>query len=255
MLADENAAETLGSSEPVRRRAYWPIALLLGGLVVAMLGAAFVLDQQFRSRVGVEPAAPIAGVAVQPYAVAPTIASAPHAAPTATAVPTAAAAPTSAPTAVATIAPPTSSIAAPAAAVASPLPKNAADLLSPLQKEVVDAYLRYWAVRTRAYYDLDSVRLREVLAGPELARDEEDIRKLREQGRAADLDVDLNFRILRATPDEATVYDEYVNRSVHLDAVTKQVLPTKEPPTVLKISFEMKKIEGVWKVVDVARHG
>jgi hypothetical protein len=141
-----------------------------------------------------------------------------------------------------------------AAAGTSPPPKNTADLLSPLQKEVADAYLRYWAVRTQAFYDLDPARLREVLAGAELARDEEDIRKLREQGRAADLDVELNFRILSATPAEATVYDEYLNRSVHLDAVTKQVLPTKDPPTVLKVSFEMKKIDGAWKVVDVRRH-
>lgn len=261
MLADENAAETLQPPEPARRRAYWPVALLLGGLVLAMLGAAFVLDQEFRPRVGVEPAS-VSEVAAQPAAVAPaianvpaavpTIASAPAAVPVATAAPAAAAPLTLAPTTVPTTAPPTSPVAA--AAVTSPLPKNPADLLSPLEKEIVDAYLRYWAVRGQAYYDLDTTRLGEVMAGAELAREEAGVQELKAQGRGADLDVEHNFRILKATPEEAVVYDEYLNHSVFIDAATKQVIPTKEPPAVLKVSFEFRKVQGVWKVVDGTHH-
>lgn len=261
MLADENAADTLRTPEPASRRAYWPVALLLGGLVLAMLGGAFVLDQEFRPRVGVEPAS-VAVTSAQPAAVAPTIASAapislqPTSAPTGAATPTAA--PTRQPTTVPTAQPSAVSTAvapvAAAAAAGGPPPKSAAELLTPLQKEVIDAYLRYWVVRIRAYYDLDTSHLGEVMAEAELAREEEGVRELRAEGRGADIDIEHNFRVVKANDNDAVVYDEYVNHSVFIDAVTKQVIPTKEPPGVLKISFQMRKIDGTWKVVDGARH-
>jgi hypothetical protein len=130
------------------------------------------------------------------------------------------------------------------------------DRLTPLQREIVEGYLRYWSVLAQAQYDLDTSPLKEVLAGAELARAEEDIRRLRTEGHAGDVHVDLNYRLRKAAPDEATVYDEYVNRSILLDAVTKQPISTKvPPPDLVKMSFEMRKIDGTWKVVDTARHG
>lgn len=237
------------------RRPFVPVGLALAGLVIVVLAAAFVLDRQYRQPVGIEPAPPIA-VKALPTAVP--AAAGPSVAPVARAVQ-----PTVVPTAV-----PTSTTApATAGAVTAPLPKVAGEPTtasaaapatpkppSPLEKEIIDGYLRYWNVRSQAYYDLDPTRLSEVMAGAELAREEEGIRKLRADGRAGGWDVDLNFRIDKATPEEAVVYDEYVNRSVYLDAVTKQELPTKEPPGVFKISFLMKKVDGVWKVVDGTRH-
>jgi hypothetical protein len=246
MLVDERATEAAEPAETSARRAYWPIALLLGGLVIAMLGAAFLLDQRFRPRVGIEPAPAIADVATPAVAVAPTIAAAPTVLPTQPPAPTAI--PTAPPTAMPTAAAPT-----PASAPGA-LPPNATDLLSPLHREIIDAYLRYWDVRSHAYYDLDTSRLSEVMAGDELARAEQSIRELKAQGRAGKWDVEHNFRILKAAPDEAVIYDEYVNNSVFVDAVTKQEIPTSEPPMLRKISFEMKKIDGRWKVIDGTRH-
>jgi hypothetical protein len=239
---------------PRPRRPFVPIALALLGLVAILLAAALYLGRSLRSPIGVEPAPTVAAM-TQPTAQVRE-----------TAPPTAQPAPVVQPTVAPTTVPTTEAVPAVAAGIGTAPPVDGAsaiataaapatqELLSPLHKEITDAYLRYWNVRARAYYDLDPSRLKEVVAGAELARDEEDIQKLRAQGLAADTDVDLNFRILEATPDEATVYDEYVNRSLHLDAVTKQPIPTKEAPKVLRISFQMKKIDGVWKVVDVARH-
>lgn len=256
MLVEEKVPETLGVdarfAPPPRRRAYWPIALLMLGLVLAGLGAALLLDQRYRSPVGTEPSAVAAlqtQAAAVPTAVSPP-ASATTASTTSTAVPAVAAKPT----------PATADTAVPAAvptaaAVTSPLPENAADLLTPLQKEIVEAYFRYWDVRGRAYYSLETGELKDVMAGDELAREEEGVRELAAQGRAARLDIEHNFRIVSATAGEATVYDEYVNHSVFLDSTTKQEIPTKEPPALRNVSFEMKKVDGIWKVVDGAYHG
>jgi hypothetical protein len=109
-------------------------------------------------------------------------------------------------------------------------------LLPPLEEEIVAAYLHYWDVRMRAYHDLDTSELGTVMAGDELAREEDGIREMRSQGHAGLLDIDHNFRLL------------------HLDPVTKRGIPTNEPPATVKISFQMKRIGGVWKVVDGARH-
>jgi hypothetical protein len=130
------------------------------------------------------------------------------------------------------------------------------DRWTPLQREIAEAYVRHWEVVARAQFDLDSFQLKAAMAGDELARSEEDIRRLRAAGHAAHVEVELNFRIVKATADQATVYDEYVNRSVLLDAVTKQRISTKEPtPNVVKMSFEMRKIDGTWKVVAAFDHG
>jgi hypothetical protein len=262
VLAEERLNETSpatggGPPEPPRRP-YWPAALFVVGLLVALLGAAVVLNDRFRPRPTIEtPGATVLS------ATPPAAAAAPSTPPTAqpTAVPTPSVAPTAVPTptAVLTTGPsPTSAVpkatssAAPLAG--SPAATAAPSVLTPLQKEIIEGYLRYWEVRIRAYYELDVSHLPEVMAGAELQREEGAIRDLRAQGRAAKWDVEHNFRILKATPDEAEVYDEYVNRSVFIDASTKQEIPAKSPPPVRKISFFLKKGDGSWKVVDGARH-
>ena len=135
---------------------------------------------------------------------------------------------------------------------ALPLPSSVADLFTPLQKEVIDAYLRYWDIRGKAYYALDTSRLHEVMASAELEREIQGVEELKGQGRGAKLDIGHDFRIVSATPERAVVYDDYVNRSVFIDATTKREIPTKDPPEVLKITFEMERVAGTWKVVDGA---
>lgn len=127
-------------------------------------------------------------------------------------------------------------------------------ILSPLDEEVTAAYLRYWDVRMRAYYDADPSILPQMMAGAELARETEQVEALRAQGRAVSIDVEQNFRILRADEDEAVVYDEYVNRSRVVDGATKRQLGAGETQEVEKISYEFRRLGGVWKVVDGARH-
>jgi hypothetical protein len=262
---DESRAEEASAGGAPPHRPFWPVALLLFGLVVAILGGALLLDRQFRTPLTIEPV-PTSATAGRPTAV-PT--SAPGAASTVVPTPTTA----NAPALQATPAAVSTSTVAPAVplATAAPSPTSATssrvltpmstasarvtlEQLPPLHREIAEAYLRYWDVLTQAHFDVDASRLGEVLAGVELERTENDIRRLRAEGRASRLEVELHFRILQATPNDAVVADQYVNRSVYVDAVTKQEIPTKEPPSVTKIDVQMRKLDGVWKVVDVARH-
>jgi hypothetical protein len=249
MLVGEKVpdATDLGPSPDGRpRRPYWPIALLMLGVVLALLGAAFVLDERLRPRVG-----PETGTVATPQSQAAALPTATPPPPTATTVPVAAA-PVASPTLAATA---TAAPTAPnALATASALPSRAADLFTPIEREVIDAYLRYWDVRIKAYYNADPALLSQVMSGAELAREESQIRELAAQQRAAILDVEHDFRIVKALPDEAVIYDEYVNRSRLVDGATKRPLPETSGEIVEKVSYEFRRINGTWKVVDGQRH-
>src|SRR5205085_12254859 len=101
---------------------------------------------------------------------------------------------------------------------------------------------------------LDTSHLPDSMAGAELDREIQGVQELKSQGRAGKWDVEHNFRVVSATASDAEVYDEYVNHSVFVDAVTKQEIPAKDPPPLRKISFYLKRIDGNWKVVDGARN-
>ncbi len=222
-----NAGDAVMENMNEPSRPWWPVGLALLGLVVVLLVGAVLVARQLRPQVGVEPV-PQTPVAAQPTSAAP-------AAPAATAAVAAAPAAGTAPT----------TAALPGVRTGT----------SPLEREIEDAYLRYWDVLKQAYLSLDPSRLGEVTAGAELARQEQQIRDLRSRGRAAKLEVDHRIAFANVSPERAVIYDEYLNRSLFVDAITKQELPTKEQPETEKISFEMRKINGTWKVVDAAQHG
>lgn len=129
-----------------------------------------------------------------------------------------------------------------------------ADAPPTLEQEIVTGYLRFWEVRTEAQRDLDITRLPEVAAGDALDREVQQVEDLRAQGRAGKVDVEHNFVIVQASATEAVVYDEYLNKSLFIDLATGKELPTSEPPAKRKMSYDLRKTAGVWKVVDGARH-
>ena len=217
------------NTEPGGRRPYWVVGLALLGLVVVLLVGAFLLERQSRPQVGIESPPAVTGTTSAQAAgggVQPT--TQPAVAPPATPV-------SASPTAVETVG---------GLRVAN----------SPLEREIEAAYLHYWDVRSQAFLDLDTTHLPEVMAGPELARAEVQISQLKAQGRAGRLDVEHRIAFVNVSPEDATVYDEYLNRSVFLDTATGQELHTDEPPAVEKVSFVMKKVDGTWKVVDGTRY-
>lgn len=217
-------------------RPAWAIWLGLLGVVAVLLAAAFLLNRRFRSSVGIQ-GAPIASVT------APATVSAPSSQ-VASSSPLSSAA--RSPGSIAAAANPASTAA---------LPSSAHVANSPLEKEIVAAYLHYWDVLTQAYLNLDPSVLPQVLGNPKLGREQAEIAQYKADGHAAKLIVDHHIALVQVSADHAVVYDEYLNRSVFVDPTTKRELPTSSaPPHVEKHSYDMQKINGVWKVVDGARH-
>lgn len=220
----------MGEAAPARSP--WLVAAGVLGVVVLGLVLAFALDRRFRPTVAVEPTRPVAVMV-------------PTAAPRAQGPGGATAAATGAVLSLA---------ATPRPGLTPTLPGGLRLADSPLEREVEAAYLHYWDVRTQAFLNLDSSRLGEVMAGDELARAEKYIQDLRSQGRAAKMDVEHRIALPKVTPDEAVVYDEYLNKSVFVDSVTKQELKTDAPVETVKVSFYLSRIDGQWKVTGGARH-
>lgn len=215
-----------------RKLSLWLVAAGILGVVLLGLLGAFALDRRFRQTVTVEPPRPLA--ALVPTSASPT--QTPVATPGVTTTPV------------------SSSAATPMPGITPTLPGGLRLADSPLEREVQAAYLRYWDVLTEANLSLDTSRLPEVTAGRELAQAQQQVEELKGKGKAAKVDVEHRIALAKVTPDEAVVADEYLNKSVYVDPVTKAEFKTTAPPTVEKLSFTLRKIDGQWKVVEAVRH-
>jgi hypothetical protein len=93
-----------------------------------------------------------------------------------------------------------------------------------------------------------------VLAGDQLVRERQEIERLRSEGQAAVTVVDHSFQPVFVDQDRAVIFDQYRSRSYIVDATTR-VPPGPTPVThrQVRISFEMKKLDGTWKVTDSER--
>jgi hypothetical protein len=90
--------------------------------------------------------------------------------------------------------------------------------------------------------------------GPALEREREQIADLQARGVAAVIEAEHEVGLLSLSPEEAELYDEYLNRSYLVDPATKEPVGVPEPEKVVKVSFRLRKIDGIWKVVDSERH-
>ena len=222
--------QKMGQTAP--QRSPWLVAAGVLGVVLLGLVLAFALDRRFRPTIVVEPTRPVA-VAM----------------------------PTAAPQAQATVGATAAATGMAASLAATPMPGVTPTLPgglrladSPLEREVEAAYLRYWDVLAEANLSLDTSRLPEVMAGRELAQAQQQIEDFKAKGKAAKVDVEHRIALAKVTPTEAVVADEYLNKSVYVDPVTKAEFKTTSPPTVEKLSFTLRKIDGQWKVVEAVRN-
>jgi len=140
--------------------------------------------------------------------------------------------------------------------VVAPSPETSPDFIDvdiALLKEVESAYSTFWDIRAAAALTLDVSRLPDVMAGPALEREQQQIAALERRGVAAMIEADHDVGLLSLSQDEAELYDEYLNRSYLIDPVTREPVGAPEPDEVFKVSFRLQKIDGVWKVIDSER--
>jgi len=278
--------ETGGAGEPARGLLPWPVAAAaLLGVLALMLGLGLWANQTLRPGVGVTPAAQLLPTAAAgpartaaPGAAAAPVASVTALAPSAavsavteaTALPTtgrpvAAGSPgasaTQAPATPAPAAPPPVSATSPPAPVGAASPSTTAPSPRPtvdpvLAAEVGKAYERYWDVRAEALYNLDTSHLGEVSDGDGRRVLEEAIGGLREHSRAVQTDVVHNYKVTSAAHDSARIADQYVDKSVVVDAESHEVVRADPAPgpdvqdPMMKETYYLQKIGNSWKVVD-----
>ena len=211
-MRHETPADRNGISEP--GRPYWLVGLALLGLVLAILGVAFILDRQLRPRVEVQPVGAV--VEEKP---APLVSAEPERAQT-----------------------PTPPSAVPAAVAVTP----AAD--PRLLQEIEDAYRRYWEVYSDALFNLDTSRLPEVATEDELRRMREEVEDFRRRNRAVRAVVTHSYLVVDVTASEAKVYDEIRDSSFLIDPMTKQPPQGPDAGQLSKDIFFLKKVDGTWKV-------
>lgn len=121
------------------------------------------------------------------------------------------------------------------------------------EEVVIEAYLNYWEVYSEALYDLDENRLNEVMMGPRLDRAIREIKNLRDQGRAVDIDVKNNPVLVELKGDQAIVFDEYENRSTFIDPETKEPLSDPGEAEVIRDRVTLTRVAVTWSVFDSVR--
>jgi hypothetical protein len=125
----------------------------------------------------------------------------------------------------------------------------------PLEDEVGTAYLNYWDVYSDAVFNLDESALEQVMMGPLLQRTLEEIANLRQQNRAAKIDVEHNFAVLDvdSAVGTAVVRDAYANRSAFVDANTKELIGQPADGEIITDTYTLRLVDGIWKVEDSVR--
>ena len=267
------AAEPEAATTPYLRL---PVPLVAIGLVVflaALLGVGLWANANLRQRGVPSLEAPTTvGLAAAPTSTAApavtdarTLTPAPTSTPvpivqaTPTAVPAAEAATQPPPAPTATYAPtplvivlggtetPTPS-AAPSANTPTPLPTVEPTLAA----EVGQAYENFWRVTSQALLELDASHLDEVMDGNYLASIRDRISQLSRDGQAIKTHVILNYSVVEASHEFATVVDDFEDDSIYIKVGTDEPVsaPTGDQVRTL---YKLQNISGVWKVIDSVR--
>jgi hypothetical protein len=118
-----------------------------------------------------------------------------------------------------------------------------------LAAEVGTAYEHYWQVRSEALLQLDKSHLSEAMGGDHLVSTSQLIDELLSENRAIQTSVDHDYQVIQATNESAQVFDDYLSSSFYVDPKTQAAL-TKPASDELRVLYQLKQSDGVWKVVD-----
>lgn len=133
--------------------------------------------------------------------------------------------------------------AAPSTTAAPPTTLNA-------KAELLAAYDHSWEVYADALGRLDPGRLPSAFAGRALRAAQQEVATQKANHQPVRISVVHRTRVLRVTADEGLVEDNYRNHSVVLDPKTG--VPTEpDPNEVVYQRQSLKRINGIWKVVEI----
>ena len=116
------------------------------------------------------------------------------------------------------------------------------------------AYLRSWDVYADAVYDLelDEAALADVYAETSLEGKTDEINQRVADGRAALVEIEHRYDVVLVDEATAQVVDRFVNHQVLIDVETKRPIED-DPNERLVFNFELKLLEGVWRVTFIDR--
>jgi hypothetical protein len=137
----------------------------------------------------------------------------------------------------------TTAAAAPTTSAAPPTTLSA-------KAELLAAYDRSWAVYADALRRLDPTQLPSAFAGNALKLAQQEVAEHKAKRQPSLVRVSHRARVLLVTATDGVVQDNYTNHSVLLDPASGK--PTEpDPNEVIYQRQSLKRIGGVWKVVEV----
>ena len=120
------------------------------------------------------------------------------------------------------------------------------------ERELLEAYGRYWELYAGALLALDGSRLSEVMTGPRLERAQEEIARLELTGHAVRVDVESAPIVGMLRGGEAVIIDRYRNQSYVVDAQGRPV-SARGVANIVHVTVSLVREEGAWKVRESRR--
>ena len=120
-----------------------------------------------------------------------------------------------------------------------------------LSHQIQKDFETYLTARTEAYENLDPAPLRSTILSPALEVDLSLLNRHLQEHRGLAFRAEHNYRFALKDAQTAFVYDTIADSSYAFDFSTKQPVSTP-PTTIIRETFELKRVGAQWKVDDVA---
>jgi hypothetical protein len=119
-----------------------------------------------------------------------------------------------------------------------------------LRQQVLAAYDNSWRVYSDALRRLDPSNLAKAFAGDALRQAQQDVATQKAKHQPVRIRITHHPRVLLANATDGVVRDNYENHSVALDAATGRPVEP-DPKEIVRQRQSLKRVDGVWKVVEV----
>jgi hypothetical protein len=125
-----------------------------------------------------------------------------------------------------------------------------------VEGRVEAAYLKSWDVYAEAVYnlELDEEALAEVYAERALETVKAEVRRRIDEDAPSLVSIEHDYQLALVDGGSANVIDNYINHQVRIDPATREPVEA-DPNERLLFNFQMKLLDGRWKVVFIQKVG